>query len=316
MEFSQFFTPLNELQYQKKIQINDSILAIGSCFSNNIGAKLNDSGFNIIINPFETVFNPISLFKHIENSITNTIPDETLFVEHNGLWYHFDWHSNIFGKNREELISKINKIQRDFKDYLIQTDFLILTFGTAIVRKKDGRIVNNCHKQPNSQFTKAFIEDKALHRAFNQTLELIRSLNPKLKLITTTSPVRHTKEGLIQNSTSKSILNAFNHKISSSYPNIDYFPSYEIVIDVLRDYRFYEADLIHPNTQAVDYIWGIFKNSIIDPNGFEYIKKRDKLNKMNGHKINYSDSIAAHKFEEKKRQLSLELESIKQNFKS
>lgn len=312
MEFSHFFTPLNELNFNSKIQLNQNILAIGSCFSTNIGSKLKAFDFNIKTNPFGTVFNPISILNHLRWAIENKEPEEALFLEYNGLWFHYHWHSSFCATTITELKSKIKSVQQEIAEYLLKTDVLILTLGTAIVRKKDSITVNNCHKQPSTNFTKDFLTVEEIMHSFSETIKAIRAINPQLRIITTTSPIRHTKEGLISNNTSKSILNLFNHKIQEENDRINYFPSFEIMNDVLRDYRFFKSDLIHPNDQALEFIWDIFQKSVIHETCFEYIRKKQRLIKMENHRVNHEASPSSIQFFEKKQKLESELEQLKQ----
>jgi hypothetical protein len=224
------------------IHHGSSIVTTGSCFSDNIGQKLAENKFKVIINPLGTCYNPVSIHK----GLLMTKPDEDLFVESQGVWRHFDFHSKFFADSKEGL-------RKILQDQLTQrpTDIVMITYGTSWVykHKTTGKIVANCHKRPQNEFEKILLTPEEIAESFEQLKASI-----KQKVIVTLSPVRHIKDTLELNSVSKSIL---RHAIYR-FKDVDYFPAYEIMMDDLRDYRFYDRDLLHPSDVAIDYIWEKF----------------------------------------------------------
>ncbi len=218
------------------------IITTGSCFSDNIGEKLTQSKFNTLVNPLGTCYNPISIHKGLMMQKV----DDDLFVESEGSWKHFDFHSKFFAGSKEELRAVLQK-QLEGGHH----DIIIITYGTSWVykHKVTGKIVSNCHKRPQSEFEKILLTPDEIIRSFEELQS-----NTRAKIIVTLSPVRHTKDTLELNSVSKSVLRYAIHR----FRNAEYFPAYEIMMDDLRDYRFYEADMIHPSDVAIGYIWEKF----------------------------------------------------------
>ncbi|MGB1294134.1 MAG: GSCFA domain-containing protein [Flavobacteriales bacterium] len=308
MDFNRLFTSIEPLNWPKNIAYNHKLLSVGSCFSTEIGNILLKHKFNIKINPFGTIFNPISMFHLLEQCISLEQSQEHLFIHHHDLWYHYNWHSSIHAPSKDELIEKIEAIKINIHKWLKTTDYLILTFGTSIVRCLDHQVVNNCHKQPSKQFTKRFLEYDELKTAFDNFYKKLLKFNPNTNLILTTSPVRHTKEGLIENSRSKALLQVFNQYVTSKNYNCLYFPSYEIMNDVLRDYRYYKPDLIHPSEEAVNVIWNFFVEGVLDEGSKHYLILMKKYLQMNNHVLLQPKSSSAKQFLLKKEKLKLKLE--------
>lgn len=311
MELKNFITPIEEITYNRKIHHKDTILSVGSCFSTEIGCKLQTLEFNITVNPFGTIFNPISIFALIEFCIAQNPINRSQIVIHDGLYYHYQWHSSIYGETEEDLVEKIVKIQEEIRRKLKLNNHLILTFGTAIIHEYQTEIISNCHKQSKDLFTRRFLSLEELITAFNRFQTILRRFNPNINIIVTTSPIRHTKEGLVDNNRSKALLNVFNQNIELNNEGIKYFPSFEILMDVLRDYRFYKPDLIHPNQQAIDEVWNYFQKHIIDQSSLTYIKKMQKYNQMKHHKIMFSNSKSGHNFKVKIKNLYKEIQLLK-----
>lgn len=311
MELKNYYTPLEEVYFTKKIHHKDSILSVGSCFSTEIGTRLKHLEFNIMVNPLGTLFNPVSIFDLLESCILDKEVDEDYIVQTNGLFYHYKWHSSVYGTSKEELIHNIKNIQNNVHRKLKSCNHLILTFGTSIVHEFNSKVIANCHKQPRTRFNKRFLSLQELNFSFEHFSKLLFEFNPNISLITTTSPIRHTKEGLIENNRSKALLTVFNQHLELNYSHLSYFPSYEMVLDVLRDYRFYSKDLIHPNEQAVDEIWRYFYNCLINPDSYIYIKKMEKYLQMKNHKIMFPESEQGKAFSRKLELLYKEINSLK-----
>ncbi len=311
MHLKNFFTSIESLNFSTKVHHTDKIISVGSCFASEIGNKLKELDFDISVNPFGTIFNPISIFNLIYTSINNTPINRSQIVFTNGLYYHYQWHSSIYGTSEGELLSKIEQVKSRVRTYIKTCKHIFLTFGTSIIHEYNSDIVSNCHKQNRNLFHKRFLTLEELKEAFINFNEQIQATNPNIKVIVTTSPVRHIKEGLIDNNQSKALLNVFNKHLSDTYSHIEYFPSYEIIMDVLRDYRFFKTDLIHPNSQAVDEIWTYFQSQVVHPDSYTYITKMGKYNLMDKHILMFPKSENGKRFTEKKEKLYQEIQGLK-----
>lgn len=276
-------TAISLIKSPISIDYNSKIITIGSCFSDTIGRFLKENKFDCLVNPFGTLFNPISIFETIRGSILDKPYSENNVVQLNSGYVNYGYHSRFWAENQEELRESIGDTNSEFKEFLSSADVLIITLGTAWVHvlKEKGNIVANCHKQAKENFDKRLLSAKEIKDSFS---ELHKILPENLSIIFTVSPVRHTKEGLPENQLSKSILRDAIYQIQEDNSKIDYFPSYEIMIDDLRDYRFYKADLIHPNKTAIKYIENAFKQTYFDGGTIEIMKKWEKLNTNLKHK--------------------------------
>lgn len=310
-----FFTPVSVANQDAKILSKSKILTLGSCFSDNIGKKLSIHLFDTLVNPFGTIFNPVSISKILDIVISNKVVNIEALNTIGSRFFHYDFHSCFDNTNADKVVKDINEKLLVTREFLERADFLIVTFGTSIVYrlKSEDRIVSNCHKVPNKNFSKEFLSVDFMEAEMNTLLNAIKKVNSNIKVILTVSPVRHTKEGMIENSLSKSRLIDLCHRLALNNDNIYYFPAYEIMMDELRDYRFYGPDLIHPNEQAIEVIWNRFiesyfekeaarkvadigdlnlaKNHIpFDPLSSEHLKfKQNQLNKLDRLKIKYPE---------------------------
>jgi len=247
------------------ISYASKILLLGSCFSENIGDKLAYFKFQSSQNPFGILFHP----KAIETLITHAI-NEKQYTEKdifflNERWHCFEAHSSLSATTKEALLTQLNQQIKFTNKLLHQSTHIIITLGTAWAYRliESDRIVANCHKVPQKKFLKEILSVDTITESLAAILALIKSINRKATVQFTVSPVRHLKDGFTQNQQSKSHLLAAIHEIVSAKNKIHYFPSYEIVMDELRDYRFYKEDLIHPNNTAINYIWEKFTTSWI-----------------------------------------------------
>ncbi len=281
-----FQTKLRLAQSPKPITLNDQVLTLGSCFAVHIGSKLSDYKFNAITNPFGTLFNPISIFKLLNQSALKGIIESMGIIENQGVYHHFDLHSDLSNINRNELIRNANEIIGQIGEQLQDTSVFIYTFGTSIVYelKETGEIVANCHKVPAREFNRRFLEINEIVHAFKVNYDLLKSINRNARFILTVSPVRHQKETFEQNNVSKSILRIAVEKIRNDFLNVEYFPAFEIMMDELRDYRFYAEDMVHPNQVAIDHIWGRFMEVYFDEKTREFVREWTKIKKALAHK--------------------------------
>ncbi len=274
-------TELDFKEQKNKFNYDTNFLFMGSCFSDVIGNKLIKQKFQSTVNPFSTIFNPISLFEKISLRSYNIEAKHYLF--YNELHYHYDYHSSFWSTTQNDLIQKIKNAKSVFKDAIDNCDTLILTLGTSFVHelKSSGKIISNCHKQPKKYFNKRLL---GVDEIVNSFQNLLNSFDNPPKIILTVSPVRHTKEGISENSLSKSILRLACHEICQLSETVSYLPSYEIMMDDLRDYRFYKPDLIHPNKQAVDYIFNKFIQTYFSKESIQLMSKIEKINTELNHK--------------------------------
>lgn len=277
----------------KKINLHDPIYLIGSCFSDSIGSLLQEHKFKATSNPFGTVYNPHSICRLLRDDISDLNT-----TAHQDVFYHWDTHSQISGLTQKQLTSELTQARTLSNDFIRKSKWLIITLGTAWVyrRKDNNEIVANCHKHPNTEFTKDLITVEQTVDDFEKLIPYLQSINPSLKIIFTVSPVRHVRDGLIENNRSKSILNQAVHELVEKHDHLFYFPSYEIIIDELRDYRFYKKDLIHPSHDATDYVWERFAAAYFDDATLSFIHKWKKLKTGLEHRPLHANSPSHQKF--------------------
>jgi hypothetical protein len=254
-----FRTEIELKKYDFNITHDDNILTIGSCFSDNIGDYLERYKFRVVKNPFGVLYNPASIFNTLNFAADNkkfSIDDLIFSQDEYHSFYH---HSDFSSHNYNEVLENINKTNNKVYELLPNLNVVIITYGTSIVYqyKETLEIVSNCHKIPGVKFNKFMLSLNEIDLYIKNTIALLRRFNDNVKIIFTVSPVRHWKDGAEDNNLSKSLLCVGIHNNLGN--NVYYFPSYEIVMDDLRDYRFYKRDLLHPNELAIEYIWEKFK---------------------------------------------------------
>ncbi|MEE9407318.1 MAG: GSCFA domain-containing protein [Polaribacter sp.] len=251
--------PLKKLA-NNLIDYNSKILLLGSCFSENIGDKLNYFKFQSVQNPFGILFQP----KAIENLITFAINEKKYVSEdlifQNERWHCFDAHSSLSSSDKNELLNNLNAAVSSTNKELKEATHIVITLGTSWVYRfiEKDTIVANCHKIPQKKFLKELLSVDEISESLEAVISLIKNINSSINIIFTVSPVRHLKDGFVENTQSKSHLIAGIHTIIEPRNNTHYFPSYEIMMDELREYRFYNEDMIHPNKTAINYIWEKF----------------------------------------------------------
>lgn len=256
-------TVLDVPAFDFNLDYSSGIITLGSCFSEVIGNYLQHRKFSVKNNPFGTVYNLKSLCDVTGNAVDGISPAEQRVVSRDGLFFHLAYHSGFYSESREQLLEKIRVAGEDFRAFLVQAELLIITLGTSWVYKFDDETVSNCHKLPASRFKKHLLTLEEQRKLLDLLVARVRSVNPALKLMLTVSPVRHIKDGIPENSLSKAILRLVCEEAVKGYPATCYFPSYEVMIDDLRDYRFYKSDLIHPAEVAENHICGLFMNSVM-----------------------------------------------------
>lgn len=267
----------------KPLSHRAGIFLLGSCFSESIGFLLRQHKVPTLINPLGTLFNPISIFKALDFITNSVTPNPNFITEQQDVWFHYQAHSSIKGKNKKELESNLSQAINHATTFSNTCKTLIITLGTAFVyeHSKAKEIVANCHKSPQTDFEKRLLSTDEIVTHFDQ-------LYPKLSkfenIIFTLSPVRHTKDTIPLNSVSKAILRVACHQLQEKYDQVSYFPSYELLLDDLRDYRFYKDDFIHPTDFAINYVWEKFQETYFSENTQKLFKEIKSVQQSLAHK--------------------------------
>jgi hypothetical protein len=274
-------------------------VSLGSCFAVNIAEKLDYFKFQNTSNPFGILFHPLAIEKLIDFAVFQKQFTEKDVFFHEERWHSFDVHSDLSNPNKEELVATLNATLRATKQQLEEATHIVITYGTSWVYRniEQDVVVANCHKVPQKQFIKQLLSVDEIRESMGNTMQLIHSINPNCKLIFTVSPVRHLKDGFVENQLSKShLIAAIHDKIKSQLANLDYFPSYEIMMDELRDYRFYGEDMLHPNQVAIDYIWERFSQTYIAEASYKTMKEVETIQKGLAHRPFSPDSESHQHF--------------------
>ena len=275
-------------------------LLMGSCFTENVGRQLERYRFPVCINPFGVTYNPLSVQKNLEALMQRETYGEEDLNLHNELWYSFDHYTGFSSPDREEALAKINQSFTAARETLANAGILILTWGTSWVYryKKTGQVVNNCHKIPAKEFTRIQLGTEEIIETYESLLPQLFQFNKNLRIIHTVSPVRHWKDGAHGNQLSKAALLLAGDALQNRFPDrLFYFPSYEIVMDELRDYRYYAGDMLHTNQQATRYIWEKFQQVLISKTSTAIIRDLEPVLKMMEHRPMNSGSSALQKME-------------------
>ncbi|MEO8234990.1 MAG: GSCFA domain-containing protein [Flavobacterium sp.] len=276
--------PISKSNYP--IDYNSRIISLGSCFAENITDKLNYFKFQNDANPFGIIFNSASLEKIITRIVQKDIFTEKDIFFHNERWNCYEVHSDLSNSNKIEFLQNLNTVLKRTNQQITQSTHIIITLGTAWVYKniENEQIVANCYKVSQKQFIKELLSIKAIQENLESIISLISSINKATKFIFTISPVRHIKDGFVENTLSKAHLINALHSFIRNNPTTSYFPSYEILMDELRDYRFYNPDMLHPNQTAIDYIWEHFLESYMDREEFPVMQQVSEIQKALNHK--------------------------------
>ena len=297
-----------ELQTKVPIQPSDipidyesEVLLLGSCFVENIGGKLDYFKFQTLQNPFGILFHPLAIENLIKRAIGEQFYQGDEVFQQEGIWRCFDAHSDVRSNDPNVLVEMLNQRLVETKRRLEGSSHIIITLGTAWVYElaSTKKVVANCHKVPQKEFHKKLLSIAEIESRLHNLVDLVQQVNPKVQVIFTISPVRHLKDGFVENQLSKAhLITAVHQLLSSRAPSRDahYFPSYEIMMDELRDYRFYEKDMVHPNELAVEYIWEKFKSVWISEDSRSVMDEVEALQKGLLHRPFNPDSEAHQKF--------------------
>lgn len=293
---------------EPKIGYSSKVLLLGSCFVENMGHKLEYYKFQQLLNPFGILFHPAAILNFLKRVKSGHFFTEADIFYHNEAWHSYEAHSDLNAVEKEEILRKLNTAVQETGQFLKSATHVILTPGTAWGYRlnETGEMVANCHKVPQKNFSKELTGAK---NALFEAAAIIKELNKDAQIIFTVSPVRHLKDGFVENQLSKAKLITAVQKIVSSETNCFYFPAYEIMIDELRDYRFYAEDMVHPNQVAVDYIWQKFRETWIDSGAMVVMKDVDTIQKGLLHRPFNEASEAHQKF---RRDLQQKIEKLEE----
>ena len=296
------------------IEYNSKIMSLGSCFAINMAEKLDYFKFQNSCNPFGILFHPLAIEKLIDFAISGKQFTENDIFFYNERWHCFDVHSDLSNSSKEGLLSSLNALIKSTNEHITGSTHMIITYGTSWIYRniESDFIVANCHKVPQKQFKKELLSVEEIEESIANTVKLIHSVNPNCTIIFTVSPVRHIKDGFVENQVSKANLISALYTVLQVPPlgaEGAYFPSYEIMMDELRDYRFYAEDMLHPNQVAIDYIWKRFKETTISETAFTTMDEVSTIQKSLSHKPFNPDSESHLKFESKVREKITKLES-------
>ena len=267
-----FRTQINPIEFPFKLNFEDPIVLWGSCFTNNIGEILCNHYLDVSYNPFGIVFNPYSIKNQIFSCLKEELQEDLIFQKGEN-FYSFQFGTKYFATSKQAFLNKTLKSCREIKAKLLSAQCLVITLGTSWVYDaiKLQQTVASCHKIPQKEFSKKLHSVSEIQYELLELLNELNKFNPNLKFIFTISPVRHIKDGIVENSLSKARLIEAVHSITNTVENAFYFPAYEIFMDDLRDYRFYGEDLVHPSKQGINYVWEIFKNSLFEVKDFQML---------------------------------------------
>ncbi|MDT8413500.1 MAG: GSCFA domain-containing protein [Vicingaceae bacterium] len=270
---------------KKLIDYKDSLLILGSCFAENIGEKLTSNKFNTIVNPFGIIYNPISIANSFSYILTNTPFKEEDLLFFNDKWLSLQHHGSYSNTNKTECLQAINQSISSSNKQLKKANYLFITFGSAWVyeHEKYG-LVANCHKIPAKHFTKRLLKVEEIVAAYTSLIKNVKSSDADINIVFTVSPVRHAKDGLWENNLSKAVLHLSIKELTENFDNCSYFPAYEIVMDELRDYRFFNDDLVHPTDLAVNYVWEKFSSTYLDDETLKILYKIEKIQQAAAHR--------------------------------
>lgn len=289
-----FRTEITLPPYPFQIDYQSKIFGLGSCFVDNMRDKFDYYQFNSQINPFGTIFNPYSVRKTLENAVKlNFLSEKDLFFYQN-TWKSYQLHSIFNHSDKNKLLENVNRKIEQANHFLQNSNVILITLGTAWIyrHKKTDEIVNNCHKIPQKEFAKELMTTTEIIDELNKIIKLSKSISRSVKILFTISPVRHLKDGFTENNLSKSRLTNAVHSVVNQQ-DVFYFPSYEIMMDDLRDYRFYKDDMLHPNNIAVDYIWQKLQKSLMSKETITISNQVEKIRKALQHRA-FDETTTQH----------------------
>ena len=301
-----FTTKISIPKSKNPINYSSKIVLLGSCFAENMAEKFDFFKFQNTVNPFGIIFNPLSIEKLISRAMNSQEFTEKDIFFHNERWHCYEVHSDLSHSDKDEFLRTLNRTIEQFSNRIIQSTHSIITYGTSWIYqlKSTNQVVANCHKVPQTEFEKKILSVETIEKSIQNTIDLIQKVNPNCTIIFTVSPVRHFKDGFIENQRSKAhLITALHFSIPNHLTSV-YFPSYEIQMDELRDYRFYSEDMLHPNQMAIDYIWQRFFETHIDETIYPIMEEVASIQKGIAH-LPFNPNSDSHQKFKKNLQLKI-----------
>lgn len=294
-----FYTPVSLPSGLPQLSHADRLMSLGSCFATGMGERLADAKFRCDVNPFGVLYNPSSISAALRRVVSGKRYEQKDLFFFGECWHSPMHHGDFSSPDAEETLRRINeRISRAHKE-IFRLNRLLLTFGTAwVYRQKDtGRIVANCHKQPEQCFDRRRLSVEEIVADYTMLLTRLLARNPEMRVLFTVSPIRHVRDGMHANQLSKATLLLAIDRLQQTFPDhVFYFPAYELVLDELRDYRFYAQDMVHPSEVAVDYVWKRFTQACFSPETLRIIEESETIRKALAHKPFHPESEAYKRF--------------------
>jgi len=293
----EFRTTLRMPESKGLLRHSDGVVMLGSCFSESVGGRMRDALMRVCVNPMGTLYNAGSIAASVRRLIAGTpVAGNELFMS-GGLWSHFDFHSRFSLPDKDAALTRMNRAIADGHDQLKSCRLLAITLGSAIAYrdKESGAIVANCHKLPAHRFDRRMMSLDEVVGALRDIKEMMAAFNPQCHIVLTVSPIRHIADGLERNSLSKAVLRVAASEVATG-EDVSYFPSYEIMMDDLRDYRFYAADMLHPSETAVEYIWQAFQATYLDDASAAAVARCERVSKRLRHRVMNAGAETASRF--------------------
>jgi hypothetical protein len=305
-----FRLPLAVMPAQEKIGMRDPILLTGSCFTEHMAAQLRSYRFRVLENPSGILFNPASITRSMTACIEGRRYGRSDLFETDGIWHSWDFHSRFSSTDPDLALDRMNRSHAGAHAFLKEAKWVIITLGSAYVyQNPDGAVVANCHKVPADRFRKKLMGQEELLSELDNLIHRLFLFNPSVRIIFTISPVRHIREGFVENNRSKAALISVVHHLVDKFSGLQYFPAYELVIDDLRDYRFYAEDMVHPNYLATRYVWEQFVPAMIDADAQLVMQEVNVLNAARAHRALQPESAAHRKFMQRHMELAMSLQA-------
>ncbi len=299
---STFRTILPPFEYPFRIRYRQPLVALGSCFAEHIGQKLQARKFELLLNPFGILYNPVVMADNLERLARKDVPfDEQDLTQQHGLWFSWQHHGRFADTDRHRLLDRLNREAAATRRMLARAEVVLLTLGTAHVfrHRQSGQVVANCHKAPAATFERQLLTCEETTQHLHRIVAALRQLHCSphaLHLLWSVSPVRHLRDGLVANQRSKATLLLATHTLADSDAHSHYFPAYELLLDDLRDYRFVEADMAHPNELARQYVWQWFCHTLLDPEALPLMRAIEKICTAAAHRPIHPGTAAHQKF--------------------
>jgi len=298
MAIDDFHTTVTIKKSDTSISVNSGVLFMGSCFAENIGNIMAENRFPVLINPHGVLYNPFSIATSLKQILANSPINENELFFLNDLWHSFMHHGRFSQPDAAETVRLINEATNRAHQFIQKCRFIVITLGTAMVyeHKETGRIVANCHKFPSQTFNRYRLNIEEITTELKESIISLRWLNPKIHVILSVSPIRHLKDGAHGNQLSKSTLLLAVDRLTDLFENISYFPAYEIMMDELRDYRFYDAGMTHPSDTAIKYIWKRFSETYLTNDARSFALEAGKIAKARHHRPSNTNTPAYRDF--------------------